>query len=98
VTAAAWAQTYRRLSYGEASRSGQAAGDSGTAGWLAHRRLKAYPSSVEAETAALFLAPLLLPRAGIVIVLMAAYAFYAVSILDNIRRTYRRARLGRTAA
>jgi phosphatidylglycerophosphate synthase len=88
VTASAWTHTYRRLSFGESTRGL----DDAPPGWLGRRRLKPYPSSVEAETAALFLAPLLLADDGIVVVLLVAYAFYAVSIADNLLRTYRRVR------
>ena len=93
VTASAWAQTYRRLRYGEGSReSGPAPGEQ--PGWLQQRRLKSYPSSVEAETASLFLAPLLLGEGGIVVVLLVSYLFYLVSIADSFRRTYAHAAAG----
>ena len=84
VTAASWLQLYRDARHGDSDRG--AAG-----GRLARHRLKPYPSSVEAETASLFLAPLLLPHDWIVAVLLAAYAFYALSIADSARRVYRRA-------
>lgn len=89
VFAANWMQTYRRLRYGETTRGRDSAA---APSWLERRRLKPYPSSIEAETAALFLAPLLLGDRGIVFVLLATYAFYALSLLDNALRTYRRAR------
>jgi phosphatidylglycerophosphate synthase len=91
VTAAAWAQSYRALRYGEAGRGALQARPGG---WLADRRLKPYPSVIEAETAALFLAPLVLDDGGIVVVLLVVYAFYALSLADNLRRVHGRARQG----
>lgn len=91
VTAAAWVQSYRNLAFGE---TGRGSGPEGRPeGWLARRRLKPYPSVIEAETAALFLAPLVLADGGIAIVLVVAYAFYALSLADNLRRAYRSARV-----
>jgi phosphatidylglycerophosphate synthase len=84
VTAASWLQLYREARHGDADRGT-------SSGWLARHRLKAYPSSVEAETASLFLAPLLLPHDWVPAVLLAAYAFYALSIADSARRVYGRA-------
>lgn len=82
VTASAWLQLYRELRHGESDRGVEL-------GWFARRRLKAYPSVVEAETASLFLGPLLLPRDWLVAVVLACFAFYALSIADNMRRIYR---------
>ena len=82
VTASAWLQLYRDVRHGESDRGVEV-------GWLARRRLKAYPSVVEAETASLFLGPLLLPRDWLVVVMLACFAFYALSIADNMRRIYR---------
>jgi phosphatidylglycerophosphate synthase len=90
VTAASWLQTFRRLSFGETTRTRPGAEPAAAPGWLARRRLKPYPSAIEAETASLFLAPLLLADRGIVVVLLAAYAFYALSIADNVLRIHRR--------
>jgi hypothetical protein len=75
-------QLYRDVKHGESDRGVEV-------GWLARRRLKAYPSVVEAETAGLFLGPLLLPRDWLVGVLLACFAFYALGIADNMRRIYR---------
>lgn len=92
VTAASWLQTYRRLRWGETTRIRPAEADTAAPepGWLERRRLKPYPSAIEAETASLFLAPLLLADRGIVVVLLVAYAFYALSIADNLLRIVRR--------
>jgi phosphatidylglycerophosphate synthase len=87
VTASAWVQMYRALRYEEEGR-GTLRARPGS--WLERRRLKPYPSAIEAETAALFLAPLLLDDRGIVVVLLVAYAFYALSLADNLRRVYKR--------
>ena len=84
VTAASWLQLYREAKHDDADRAG-------SGGWLARHRLKSYPSSVEVETACLFLAPLLLGHDAIVAVILAGYAFYALSIADSARRVYRRA-------
>lgn len=81
VAASSWLQLWRDLKLSEAGRGVEV-------GWLARRRLKAYPSVVEAETAALFLGPLLLPRDWLVWVVLACFAFYALSIVDNMRRIY----------
>jgi phosphatidylglycerophosphate synthase len=86
VTAASWLQLYREAKHDDAARATSTSG-----GWLARHRLKSYPSSVEVETACLFLAPLLLGHDGIVAVVLAGYAFYALSIADSARRVYRRA-------
>ncbi len=89
VTAASWVQLFRHLRHGETART-EAAGDR----WFSRRRLKPYPTSIEAETAVLFLAPLLLPERWIVAVMLAAYAFYALSIADNSRRIFHAAATG----
>ena len=82
VTAASWLQLYRDLRHAERDRGVEV-------GWLARRRMKAYPSAVEAETASLFLGPLLLPHDWLIAVLLASFAFYGLSIADNMRRIYR---------
>lgn len=92
VTASAWGQLYRNLRYGQRTRQATDDDEAVPDTWLARHRLKAYPSSIEVETAALFLAPLLLPEGGIVAVILAAYAFYVVSFADSALRTVRRAR------
>jgi hypothetical protein len=91
VTAWSWGQLYRNLKYGERNRQATDGCEAAPATWLARHRLKAYPSSIEVETAALFLAPLLLPEGGIVAVILAAYGFYALSFADSALRTVRRA-------
>jgi phosphatidylglycerophosphate synthase len=56
--------------------------------WLNDRRLMAYPTTVEVEAAALFLAPLFLGVGAVRVFLVAAIGFYLLRLVDDVRRVW----------
>ena len=56
--------------------------------WLNDRRLMAYPTGVEVDVAALFLAPLFLGVGAVRMVLVAAMGFYLLRLVDDVRRVW----------
>jgi phosphatidylglycerophosphate synthase len=56
--------------------------------WLNDQRLMAYPTTVEVEAAALFLAPLFLGVGAVRVLLVAAMGFYLLRLVDDVRRVW----------
>lgn len=98
VAALAWnwsntyAMTSERNAGGEAGRSGRGVESGGLAAALRRRRLTRLPSSVEATTVALFVAPLTASKTVVAAVLLAVtVGFYLPAFLHNMAKAYRAA-------